>query len=116
MKLVVGVVFLMIAVGANAAPDHGFEVPEDVSLVPVRVCPPGSNRPNIILDEASRCVDAENQIVDPVTPEQFLELLCPGAVITSLSINNAMASPRVIVGFDLPKSGCPRDAQKSDAL
>lgn len=50
MKLVFGVAFWMMASVVNATPvirDHGFVVPKDVSLIPVRVCPPSSDRPAI---------------------------------------------------------------------
>lgn len=81
---------------------HGFGVAQPMSLAPVTVCPPGTS--TIIAGGSWRCADGQ----PPISPEKYVQLFCPGASLTSLSLTGGGTNLTVAMGFDMPKSGCRR--------
>ena len=93
-------------IGAIQSPSvnakHGFYKEWAMSLVPVMVCQPET------VPNGKKCrLVSSGEDFQPVTPEAYLEMACPGAVFTSLRLYDEATEGGVAIGFDLPDKGCP---------
>ena len=79
---------------------EGFGVAQPMSLVPVSVCMPGE-QPSFSAG-SWKCPGGHQT----VSPERYVELRCPGAVLSTYDLVGGRSGLSVVMRFKLPQSGC----------